>query len=179
MNLDRVQFGNRLREAREARALTLSDIASSTKIPERSVTFLEAGAFESLPADVFVRGFVRAYCRTVGLDAEDMIQSYAELTRKDKGRREYSLTRPAPVTPAAEPARLPAPQAQPADESRIFQALSDAGRGTSRMSLTLAVVILVIVATLTLSLLLRRPSHVGDGVSALPAMPTLAGGPRA
>jgi hypothetical protein len=58
----------------------------------------------------------------------------------------------------------------PPEEPTVFtQAMSDANRGTRRVSLTLAVIILVIVATLTLSLLLRRPSHVGDGLSAAEA----------
>src|SRR5262249_51454206 len=62
------------------------------------------------------------------------------------------------------------PQPQPHEEAppeqSLLAAISHAGRGISRTSLTLAVIILVIVATLTLSLLLRRPSHVGDGYSA-------------
>lgn len=51
--------------------------------------------------------------------------------------------------------------------SLLSQRLAEARRGTHRQSLTLAVIILVVVATLTLSWLLRRPSHGGDGVSAL------------
>jgi hypothetical protein len=47
----------------------------------------------------------------------------------------------------------------------LSKAILDAGRETRRLPLTLAVIILVIVATLTMSLLLNRPSHIGDGIT--------------
>jgi transcriptional regulator with XRE-family HTH domain len=194
-NQDRTAFGSRLKEQREARSLSLSDLAKLTKVPERSLERLEAGAFEDLPAEVFVRGFLRSYCRAVGLDAEEMTRSYGEIVLRERGKREYSLARPGVVpehtpheTPVAraaaaeraeraerdEPRQADAQRNQkdkpdkPVEEtSAIFQAISEAGRGGTRISLTLAVIILVIIATLTLSVLLRRPNHVGDGVSSL------------
>ena len=183
MNQERVEFGTRLKEEREARSLSLTDVARVTKIPSSALERLEAGSFEDLPADVYVRGFIRSYCRCLGLDTDAALRRYGELTRAaaEKPRRE-SLTRPAPRAPQSRQAardearpRAPAPVVEarsetarrpPTEETSILtQALSDAGRGTRRVSLTLAVIILVIVATLTLSLLLRRPSHVGDGIS--------------
>jgi cytoskeletal protein RodZ len=183
MNQERVDFGSRLREERESRTLSLTDVARVTKIPSRALEQLEAGRFDDLPADVFVRGFIRSYCRTVGLSSEDVLRQYGELTRSgDKVRRE-TLTKPAPREPRPRPTAREAREPQtdvvrvvetrpevarrtPTEEqSLLTQALSDAKQGTRRVSLTLAVIILVIVATLTLSLLLRRPSHVGDGIS--------------
>jgi helix-turn-helix protein len=190
----RVKLGSKLRQQREARDLNISDVSRVTKIPERSVTLLEAGEFDSLPGDVFVRGFLRSYCRCVGLDVDSTLRDYEELAQGTgtQSRRETTLTRPgtrrvpvsgaAPAVPAAAPAAAAAAPAAAAptsaapeeaapveeersEESKLFAALAAAGRGTSRISLTLAVIILVIVATLALSLLLRRPGHVGDGVS--------------
>jgi len=40
---------------------------------------LELGRFESLPADVFVRGFLRSYASCVGLDADDTLRRYGRL----------------------------------------------------------------------------------------------------
>ena len=58
--------------------MTIEDIARVTRIPEHSLRRLEAGEFEELPADVFVRGFLRSYARCVGLDADDVLRRYAE-----------------------------------------------------------------------------------------------------
>jgi cytoskeletal protein RodZ len=169
MTQEQIAFGRRLQKEREARSLTLAEIAKVTKIPERVLDHLESGAWQSLPAEVFVRGFLKSYCRLVGLDADETVRHYGELIR---GRAvPMTLTAPAPVSALdlaeGTPAPAPAPTAPVKEEQTLLAALAEASRGSSRTSLTVAVIILVIVATLTLSLLLRRPSHVGDGVSTI------------
>jgi Helix-turn-helix domain len=193
MNQDPAEFGSRLKTQRESRSLSIVDIARTTKIPEQQIQKLEHGRFDDLPADVFVRGFLRSYCRAVGLDVDDTLRAYGTLGRRPS--RMMTLTRPMlahgsvdgsatsemsiaghadGVTPvvatpaAAKPAPVPVVE-ETTPEPSLLSAISQAGRGISRTSLTLAVIILVIVATLTLSLLLRRPSHVGDGFSVAPA----------
>jgi len=74
---ERARFCQYLRSRREARDLSLDDISRITKIPERSLVFLERGEFEKLPADVFVRGFLRSYATCVGLDADETVRRYA------------------------------------------------------------------------------------------------------
>jgi hypothetical protein len=74
----RNRFAAYLRAAREARDLSLEEIARTTRIPERSLALLERGDFERLPADVFVRGFLRSYARCVRLDVDETIRRYVE-----------------------------------------------------------------------------------------------------
>jgi cytoskeletal protein RodZ len=69
-------FGEKLRQAREARKLTLQDIAVSTKIAPRHLQALEEERFSVLPGGVFNKGFVRAYARCVGLDEEKSLAEY-------------------------------------------------------------------------------------------------------
>ena len=178
-NPERVQFGARLRQQRESKALTVPDVVKLTKIPEKTLGHLEDGAFELLPAEVFVRGFLKSYCRAVGLDVDGTIRDYEALVR-ERRPRVPSLARlgamrgdsvQVPALPGAQQDKA-APEKEKEkekekDEVSVFAALADAGKGTGRMGLTLAVIVLVIVATLTLSLLLRRPGRVGDGVSAV------------
>jgi cytoskeletal protein RodZ len=71
-------FGKNLREAREARNMTLQEIAASTKISTRALQALEDEHFDLLPGGVFNKGFVRAYARCVGLDEEKTISEYLE-----------------------------------------------------------------------------------------------------
>ncbi|HEX4353694.1 MAG TPA: helix-turn-helix domain-containing protein, partial [Polyangiales bacterium] len=65
-----------LRAGRAQRKLTLDDVARVTKIQTRILEKLEAGCFDGLPADVFVRGFVRSVARCVGLDEQEAIDRY-------------------------------------------------------------------------------------------------------
>jgi hypothetical protein len=198
---DQERFGARLRMQREARELSIADVVKVTKIPERSLLLLEAGAFRELPAEVFVRGFLKSYARCVGLDVDEILREYEELAAQGGARAGApSLARPAPprdprvatgeslavpprspsaphvaVAPPADVAAATPVEAEPPrekEEPSVFEQLARAGRHTSRASLTVAVIILVIVATVTLSLLLRRPGHVGDGLSSIPTPST-------
>src|SRR5882757_334233 len=66
-----------LRAGRTHRGMSLDDVAKITKIQSRILERLEAGKLEGLPADVFVRGFVRSFARCVGLDGEEALRRYA------------------------------------------------------------------------------------------------------
>lgn len=66
-----------LRAGRTNKGLSLEDVAKITKIQQRILERLEAGKLEGLPAEVFVRGFVRSYARCVGLDETEALQRYS------------------------------------------------------------------------------------------------------
>src|SRR5947207_12574 len=65
-----------LRQARAQRQLSLDDVSRITKIQPRILEKLESGRFDGLPAEVFVRGFVRSFARCVGLDEVEAIERY-------------------------------------------------------------------------------------------------------
>lgn len=60
--------GEKLRAAREAQKLELSDIASRTRIPLRHLEAIEQSNFASLPSSTYALGFAKAYARAVGAD---------------------------------------------------------------------------------------------------------------
>ena len=62
--------GLRLRQAREAAGLGISEVAAAMRVPARVVESLEAGDWGRLGAAVFVRGQLRSYARAVGLPPE-------------------------------------------------------------------------------------------------------------
>jgi transcriptional regulator with XRE-family HTH domain len=70
---------NPLRRARQARGLTLQDVAAVTKLSPRVLNRIELGDFEALPAGVMGRAHVRAYARAVGLDPDDVVKGLADL----------------------------------------------------------------------------------------------------
>ena len=78
-----------LRRARMHRGFELEEIAEITKIGAPYLQEIEDEAFDSLPAAVYVRGFVTAYARAIGLDPNRVAASYMprlEAARKEKGR---------------------------------------------------------------------------------------------
>jgi transcriptional regulator with XRE-family HTH domain len=62
----------RLRAAREARGLTVADVAARTRITSRHIEAIDCGDFAALPGRPYVLGFVRNYARVVGLDEADL-----------------------------------------------------------------------------------------------------------
>ncbi len=65
-----------LRRAREARALSLEALSHRTRIRRHLLEALEAERFSELPQRVFVRGFVFAVARELGLDPERAWDGY-------------------------------------------------------------------------------------------------------
>jgi transcriptional regulator with XRE-family HTH domain len=66
-------IGEALRRRRADRGLTLSDIERDTRINRSYLEALEAERWDTLPAPVYTRGFLRSYGRHLGLDAEELV----------------------------------------------------------------------------------------------------------
>ena len=60
--------GEKLRAAREAQKVELSEIASRTRIPQRHLEAIENGNYSGLPSVTYAMGFAKAYARAVGAD---------------------------------------------------------------------------------------------------------------
>lgn len=95
-----VTAGQRLREAREAKGISLEEIAAQTRIPTRHLASLETGDWEKLPAATYSIGFAKNYASAVGLDRTEI---------GDQLRAEMGGSRPVFASPevyeAADPAR--------------------------------------------------------------------------
>ena len=66
--------GAKLRAARLSQGMTVEEIAQITKLPKGSLELLENDDYNALPALVFIRGFVRSYARTVGLNGDELVR---------------------------------------------------------------------------------------------------------
>lgn len=67
-----------MKRAREARGVSLREIATRTKISASALEALERNDISRLPGGIFGRGFVRAYAQEVGLDPEETIKEFLE-----------------------------------------------------------------------------------------------------
>jgi cytoskeleton protein RodZ len=65
-----------LRELRVKRGLSLEELARVTRVARPYLEALENDAFTSLPAPVFTRGFIRAYCQAVGAPPEEALARF-------------------------------------------------------------------------------------------------------
>lgn len=64
--------GERLRAAREAKGLSLEDIAAQTRIPQRHLESIETADWNALPAPTYTTGFAKSYASAVGLDRTEI-----------------------------------------------------------------------------------------------------------
>ena len=87
--------GMRLRKTRLFRGYEIEDISEVTKVSGAHLRNIEEEHFEDLPADVYVRGFVTAYAKTIGLDPTRVVPSYMTRVRasRDGERRGRFLAR--------------------------------------------------------------------------------------
>ena len=93
--------GEQLRAAREAKGLSLEDIAGQTRIPRRHLESLEQSDWSRLPAPTYTIGFAKSYASAVGLDRTEI----GDQLRGEMGgtRPEYSTA--SEVFEPADPAR--------------------------------------------------------------------------
>lgn len=82
-------IGDYLKNERKTRALSLEQVANTTRIPRKTLVSLEEGRFDELPGDVFVRGFIKAYASAVDIQADPLVAQF------DAGRPR--IRQPAPL----------------------------------------------------------------------------------
>ena len=70
------ELGNRLKEARETKGLTLDDLQEITKIQKRYLAGIEEGNFDVIPGKFYVRAFIKQYAEAVDLDPESLFEEF-------------------------------------------------------------------------------------------------------
>ena len=70
--------GENFRRYREACGIELRDMARQTRISRMHLENIEADAYAQLPAQVYIRGFLEAYCRYLKLEAGPLVRGYLE-----------------------------------------------------------------------------------------------------
>lgn len=96
------RVGSLLRAARERQGLTLSEVASRTRVPMRHLEAIEGNNYAGLPSTTYATGFARAYARAVGADEVEVARGVrAELAGVVRPVREYQPYEP------TDPSRVP------------------------------------------------------------------------
>ena len=87
-NLFPVKVGEKLRDARLAQGLELSDVAARTRVPLRHLTAIENSDYSGLPSTTYAIGFVKAYARAIGADEVALARELREETSGTFAARE-------------------------------------------------------------------------------------------
>lgn len=87
--------GALLKEAREAKGLTVEEVAQKLNFLPAYVSALENEQFDVVHSTTFVKGYLRAYARFLGIDAEEVLRCllahYPEMAVPEKTRPVQSL----------------------------------------------------------------------------------------
>lgn len=66
------KLGDILRERRESLNLTIEEVAVITKLKKTTILALEKGNYKELQEPVYIRGFLKIYASTLGLDYKEL-----------------------------------------------------------------------------------------------------------
>lgn len=94
--------GQILKEKRESLNLTISEVALATKISPKILIAMEAGDSQNLPAQSFLKGFVKSYATFLKLELEPVMKIFmeemsvqvVEAPREDRPERVGSASMP-------------------------------------------------------------------------------------
>ncbi len=78
------KLGEMIRERREELGLTLDDLQVRTKIRGKYLEAIEAGEYQVIPGEVYLRGFLRSISSELEMDADLALQAYRQDTGKEK-----------------------------------------------------------------------------------------------
>jgi hypothetical protein len=98
------EIGSSLREARTRQGLDFPEMETRTKVRAKYLRLLEEEQFELLPAHTYIKGFLRTYADSLGLDGQLYVDEYN--SRFVVGEEETQVrTRRAPPTTSRSRAR--------------------------------------------------------------------------
>ncbi|HEX8288515.1 MAG TPA: helix-turn-helix domain-containing protein [Pyrinomonadaceae bacterium] len=72
-------LGEKLRQAREARGISISEVAEQTRISPHYIELIENDDYRTLPGGIFNKGFVKSYAKFIGIDEAEALQDYSQL----------------------------------------------------------------------------------------------------
>ncbi len=93
-------LGEKLRQAREERGISISEVAEQTRISPLYLEAIDADNYKTLPGGIFNKGFVRSYAKYVGVDEQEALQDYSRLMTEHEAKEDekYKAYRPEVLT---------------------------------------------------------------------------------
>lgn len=79
-----MEIGERLKEAREEKNISLEDLQETTKIQKRYLIAIEEGNYNILPGKFYAKAFIKEYASAVGLNAQELLQEFEEIQPEEE-----------------------------------------------------------------------------------------------
>lgn len=95
-------LGEKLKRLRSERRATLAEVSRLTRIQMKYLEYLEEGQYGRLPADVYVKGFLRSYADFLGVDENILLKLY----EKEKGIKKNLEKDKMPQPPKTKPVNV-------------------------------------------------------------------------
>ena len=76
--------GKTLKQIRERMGVELQIISRETKISVKVLEWIEEEAFEKLPTLVYLKGFLKVYAQSLGLNPQKVVEEYLHLFEESK-----------------------------------------------------------------------------------------------
>ncbi|MDM5235436.1 helix-turn-helix domain-containing protein [Bacillus cereus] len=70
------ELGQKLKEVREAKGLSIDQLHEITKIQKRHLIAIEEGNYDVLPGAFYARAFIKQYADAIGLNGEELLVEY-------------------------------------------------------------------------------------------------------
>ena len=88
-----MEIGAKLKEAREAKNISLDTLQETTKIQKRYLIAIEQGNLHILPGKFYARAFIKEYAVAVGLDPDEILAGHKDEIPESKVEDDIPYTR--------------------------------------------------------------------------------------
>jgi cytoskeletal protein RodZ len=86
-----LSLGEKLRQAREERGISISEVAEQTRISPLYIESIENDDYKILPGGIFNKGFVRSYAKFIGFDEHEALSDYSRIASENEVLAEQPL----------------------------------------------------------------------------------------
>ena len=94
-----LSLGEKLRQAREERGFTLSEVAEQTRISSLYLESIENDDYKILPGGIFNKGFVKSFAKFVGVNEQEALADYTRMIAQSEPEAdELKVYRPEVLT---------------------------------------------------------------------------------
>lgn len=80
-------LGEKLRQAREEKGLTLSEVSENTRISPLYLESIENNDYKILPGGIFNKGFVKSYAKFVGISEQEALSDYSNILAQNEAQQ--------------------------------------------------------------------------------------------
>ena len=78
--------GRTLKQIRERMGIGLEEVSSETRVSLKILQFIEEEAFDKLPALVYLKGFLKSYAQSLGLDPARVVDGYLRFVNDQRNK---------------------------------------------------------------------------------------------